>query len=244
LIRAIGSIAWPLVVGFCLWRLFPKIKERFGKDDIGVEIGQLKFALTATRDATSKNLQSMQDTLRLHTAKLENLESYVKPAEVPEPLPESQTSQLSPKRILWVDDRPQNNIFEIARLRDQNFVIDEVTNTDEAIRELTRHRDRYELVVTDMGRPENEKAGIELIHRMRKSKLNTPVFVYCSPRAVKLHGEEAREAGAVGVTASPIQLLDHLTGPAYRLSPLKATEAVGTSPARTTATGGRPQARS
>jgi hypothetical protein len=47
---------------------------------------------------------------------------------------------------------------------------------------------------------------------MKADNLETPV-VYCSPGAVRLYRDEALKAGAVKVTASPVELFEPLSMP-------------------------------
>jgi hypothetical protein len=53
-----------------------------------------------------------------------------------------------------------------------------------------------------MGRPEGEKAGIDLIRRIRARSPNTPVYIFCGIWAANNLRDEALKAGAIEITSS------------------------------------------
>jgi len=56
------------------------------------------------------------------------------------------------KRLLWVDDHPQNNVSEIASLRKMQIEVDAVTSTSEALDRLKPTEAFYDLVISDWER--------------------------------------------------------------------------------------------
>jgi len=96
-----------------------------------------------------------------------------------------------------VDDRPDYNAFEVARLRHDGVMVDQVTSTDEALRALTHTR--YSMVITDMERPENGRddpqAGLRLLERVQENRFDIPVFFYCSPVAIHTSGATSSPGG-------------------------------------------------
>ena len=62
---------------------------------------------------------------------------------------------------------------------------------------------------TEGGR-EHPKAGIELIKKLRRARVDVPVVVYASAEAVATYGQEATDLEALGATASPTELLELL----------------------------------
>lgn len=127
-------------------------------------------------------------------------------------------------RVLWVDDRPENNAFLIKSLEDRDAEVVQAPSTDQALAELASNSHGFDVVISDMGRKESGGyrpiAGVDLVRRMRDANLTVPVVIYASPRAVARGGEEALEAGAVAATASPTELLTML-----RIGPTTAFEA-------------------
>ncbi len=119
-------------------------------------------------------------------------------------------------RLLWVDDRPRNNAYEIARLEDSNVEVLQATNSKDAITLFEREGSTLSAIVTDMGRREfgiyNGKAGLHLIREIRESNKTIPIFVYASKRYVDkpLSQKNVQSAGGNGLTASPIALFSML----------------------------------
>ncbi|MBC2905373.1 response regulator [Streptomyces cupreus] len=68
----------------------------------------------------------------------------------------------SPRRLLWVDDNPQNNLNEVQALRSADLDVDIATSNAEAVI-LARHR-TYDAVISDIKRdpPEPQSAGLDL----------------------------------------------------------------------------------
>lgn len=66
----------------------------------------------------------------------------------------------------------------------------------------------YDLVIEDMDRRGNNRAGIELLEKLRDEKKDIPVVVYTSSASARRYGAEARRLGAKKVTASAVALMD------------------------------------
>jgi CheY-like chemotaxis protein len=138
--------------------------------------------------------------------------------ELPEiaPLIEKATAprtrrRLSRATVLWVDDRPANNLYERRALQALGLHIDLASDTEEAIGKLRRKK--YDLVVSDMGRPSSKQAGFELLKAIRENGDDVPFVIYAGSNA-PAHGVEARQRGAQGTTNDPSELfelvLDHI----------------------------------
>jgi CheY-like chemotaxis protein len=65
-------------------------------------------------------------------------------------------------------------------------------------------------IVTDMGRAEDGEfrshAGLALLRQLHEAEQDQPVLVYTSARRVELDRQDALDAGATAVTASPTEL--------------------------------------
>jgi DNA-binding transcriptional regulator YbjK len=106
--------------------------------------------------------------------------------------------------ILWVDDMPENNPHERAALRALGARVDSVATTDAAMARLTGGG--YDLVVTDMSRPEGRRAGYLLLERVQAAGLAVPLVIYAAS-ASSAEVDEARARGAAGRTSSPGELV-------------------------------------
>jgi CheY-like chemotaxis protein len=111
--------------------------------------------------------------------------------------------------ILWVDDNPDDNALELAKLRDDGFEVLLARSTAEAMDVLSLRRG-IQAIVTDLGRSEDGEfrshAGLALLRQLHEAEQDQPVLVYTSPRRVELDRQDALDAGAVTVTASPTEL--------------------------------------
>lgn len=111
-------------------------------------------------------------------------------------------------RALWVDDRPDNNRFERQALEALGIDIDLSTSTDDALERIGRRS--YDVIISDMGRPPDARAGYTLLDQLRSTGNQTPFVIYASSRAPE-HVRESRAHGAIGCTNSPQELIAMVT---------------------------------
>jgi len=109
------------------------------------------------------------------------------------------------KLILWVDDRPNNNIIERHSMAayDIDFVLAE--STGQALAHLRSHQ--FDAIISDMGRPPDSRAGYTLLEAVRSSGDQTPYFIYAGSRS-PAHVREALSRGAQGTTNVGDELLE------------------------------------
>jgi CheY-like chemotaxis protein len=116
------------------------------------------------------------------------------------------------KHILWVDDKPSNNAFLIDKLRKDGVEVTESLSTDEALTFLGKNTKDIDVIISDMSRFEHgqyqPEAGLKLI--TSTSHLGIPILVFSSARYARQNSEAVRKAGAKGVTASSLELLEWL----------------------------------
>ena len=118
------------------------------------------------------------------------------------------TESMGAPRVLWVDDRPQNNIREQNAMTALGTQVATATSTQEALDTLDRSD--FDVVITDMGRPGNPQAGYELLEDLRTRGNAPPVIIYTSSNRPEQQ-ELAKEHGAYGSTNRPDELLDLVT---------------------------------
>lgn len=154
-----------------------------------------------------RQVADLQDQLD----KLDDLRGAMDPTAA-EARPEQPTETpitASGKLILWVDDKPRNNAFEIAKLKAEDYTVVESTSTDDAMQRIQEGL-IPDVIITDMGRKEGKgyvpDAGLQLITKAREAAIQVPVFCYTSPKAAQRHHDQTLAAGGEGATASPIAL--------------------------------------
>lgn len=112
------------------------------------------------------------------------------------------------RRILWVDDRPNNNLYERQVFESLGLTFDLSLSTDDALERLSRSR--YGAIISDMGRREGPREGYKLLAAVRGGGARhktTPFFIYAGSSAPE-HKREAAERGAQGCTNMANELVD------------------------------------
>ena len=110
--------------------------------------------------------------------------------------------------ILWVDDRPDNNIYERDAFKSLGFKFDLALNTEDALGMLQSNR--YAAIISDMSRIEGRDEGYVLLKKVRQKDKGTPFIIYSSSNKVE-HKIMAQEKGAQGSTNRPDELIDIVT---------------------------------
>lgn len=108
-------------------------------------------------------------------------------------------------KILWVDDRPDNNIYERQAFESMGITFTLALSTQEALAELTKQR--FAAIISDMGRKEGPREGYVLLEKVRKTDRQIPFFIYAGSNAPE-HKREAIERGAQGTTNRAPELVD------------------------------------
>jgi CheY-like chemotaxis protein len=99
------------------------------------------------------------------------------------------------KQILWVDDRPNNNLYERKAFESFGIEFTLVESTVQALDILSEHR--FAAIISDMGRKEGPQEGYKLLAEVRSTDPETPFFIYAGSRAEE-HKRAAQERGAQG----------------------------------------------
>jgi len=121
------------------------------------------------------------------------------------------------KRLLWVDDHPENNVSEIASLRKMQIEVDAVTSTSEALDRLKPTEAFYDLVISDWERFPRiipwQPEGIRLLHKMRKAGSAVPVLFYhgtVDTETLQARREQVLREKGQGATYRPDELLEQV----------------------------------
>jgi CheY-like chemotaxis protein len=212
-VRLIDSLIWPLVIILSLFVFGPALR-RFLNDvkEFSFKGGGLEAS--ATRE-TIKAAAAVGVAVGRQKKDSENPSPI---RDVPEitPLIEKATAprprrRLSRATVLWVDDRPSNNVYERRALEALGLHIELANDTDDALQKLASKH--FDLVISDMGRPSSKQAGFELLRAVRDRGANMPFVIYAGSNAPE-HRAEAKRRGAQGTTNDPSELfelvLDHI----------------------------------
>jgi len=135
-------------------------------------------------------------------------------------LAEARTIVLPPRQarhhfnILWVDDRPSNNALEVSGLERLGHKVTQVRSTAEALDAY--FAGTFDMVLSDMGRPEGRDAGLDLLQALRAKGEKVPFGFYTSPGSVARNADRIETLGAFVATAQFVDLLKAISRQAER----------------------------
>ena len=110
--------------------------------------------------------------------------------------------------VLWVDDRPENNVYERQAFEAVGLTFSLALSTSEALSLLKRQK--FTAVISDMGRKEGPREGYVLLDSMRASDDQTPLFFYATSNTPE-HKRETKEHGGQGCTNNAQELFQMVT---------------------------------
>jgi CheY-like chemotaxis protein len=205
-----GAIAWPVLIAYVLYRFGPSLKDFFSS------VGE--FSLKgAGFEATAKRRQA-EAAAALAAAEASSPKAAKAPGsasrnarELAALVSETVTPRVLRKAgratVLWVDDRPDNNVYERQSLEALGATFVLATSTDEALSKLrTQH---FDVIISDMGRPPDQRAGYTLLDQLRSSGNQTPFIIYAGSNEPE-HRAEAQRHGAIGSTNRASELFEYV----------------------------------
>ena len=153
--KLLRVLVWPTVLLFVLVRFGPALRE------FAANMGE--FSLKGAGFEASAKLKQAEAAKSLTAAALSRTESGATPeakardaqaafdvvAEVATPRVIRSVGKSS---VLWVDDKPSNNIHERKALEALGIRFVLATSTDEALEKLKRQS--FDAIISDMGRPQ------------------------------------------------------------------------------------------
>ena len=202
----VGVLIWPLLI------LFVVIRFRAGLADFFGHLGEFTFKAPGLE--ASARRQQVEAAAALGAASAAKTDRDTPgltptPSEVAEVVTAAAAADARAQRlqsgvVLWVDDKPDNNRYERQALEafGVRFVLS--TSTEDALDQTQRQT--FDLIISDMARPSDRRAGLTLLDRLRASGNHTPYLIYASSRARDL-ADEARRLGALGFAISPQELI-------------------------------------
>lgn len=223
IIEAIGSLLWPLLVAVLLIRVIPHIpgvvadlRKAMRTRAFTVKVGGVELSIEDATEQLRRQVTDLQTHLAAQLAQQPDPGPPPAPGAPPAPgtPPDAEAAagpvaDLGRATVLWVDDNPDANTLELAKLRDDGLEVLLARSTAEAMDVLSLRRG-VGAIVTDMGRAEDGEfrshAGLALLRQLHEAEQDQPVLVYTSARRVELDRQDALDAGATTVTASPTEL--------------------------------------
>lgn len=199
--KLLNVLVWPGVFLLILIRFGSALREFL------TNLGELSLK-GAGFEASMKRKQA-EATAALAVAAASRSDTGATPEGVASIVAEAVTPkvirQAEKSTILWVDDNPDNNIYERRALEalDISFVL--ALSTEEALEKIRRQH--FNAIISDMGRTHDSQAGYTLLDKLRSSGHRTPFIIYASSRAPE-HVAESKRRSALGCTNRPDELFE------------------------------------
>lgn len=187
-------IGFPIIVfiGF-LWLVTKHHDKIYGPSDFKNEENFIRMkSSTIASLAAASTKQDIENEDKMRTqediSSIVDLVYSIKPRE---------NSQDWKSRILWVDDNPDNNIYERKAFEAQGISFSLASSTKEALNLLKSNK--YAIIISDMARKEGPKEGFGLLEKIREEGYDIPFFIYVGSNFEECKSE-AVEKGVQGYT--------------------------------------------
>jgi CheY-like chemotaxis protein len=205
----VGSLAWPLVILYLATMLsgpIGRLIDRSNSITAKVPGGEFSVAQVAASaaavgaaagaaaaDSSKGNTLTQQEVQKISKQAVKNISDIFGARS-------DNLRPLNQGKILWVDDTPTNNTLLVRSFQDLDIQVTQATSTDQA-KDLLQ-KNSYDIVISDMGRPPDNEAGITLLKWMQERQLKTPVVIYAGSWAAANVGRE-KDIGALQITNDP-----------------------------------------
>ena len=207
--KLVAAFVWPGLIAFVLWRFAPSLRNffealgEFSLKGAGFEASAKRkgeaAALLVAAEArrTNDSEETPRSGMDLHAAgKL--VDQEVTPRVL---------RKLGQASVLWVDDHPQNNVYERQSLEALGARFALAKSTEEALALVQAQP--FDAIISDMSRPPDDQAGFTLLGKLRSIGNTAPFIIYASANIVARRAE-ALKRGAVGCTNRPSELFEHV----------------------------------
>ena len=185
-------IFFPVIVFFgFLWLVAKHHKKLYGPSDFKDEENFLKTQLSSAVALAAATVNQQDSNGEIDEVQLDEI------VELVTKMKRKDSADKWRNRILWVDDRPENNVSARQAFEAQGLQFTLALSTDEAL-EIMRHK-KFAAIISDMGRKEGPREGYVLLDKLRALGDKTPFMIYAGSNAPE-HKKMAREKGAIGST--------------------------------------------
>jgi len=165
-----------------------------------VNVGPIAFQLQAAVEATAAAARGWAPIGAAAPVDMGKVRESVSRAFTPKT-----ADNLIGKSILWVDDNPANNELAVRALRSLQLEVDQQPSTQAGLEAMKRRQ--FHLVISDMGRGTNMRAGYELLDAIRAQGNAVPFFIFAGDDKPEFRAE-AKARGAQLSTNNILELTD------------------------------------
>jgi len=197
-------VLFPVLVftGF-LWLVAKHHNKLYGPSDFKDEENFLKMQISSAASLVAAISKQPGGEGDLNQVELDELVELVTRTS------QNKSTEKWKNKILWVDDRPDNNVHERQAFEAQGLQFKLVLSTNEALEALNQQK--FACIISDMGRKEGPKEGYVLLDKLRASGNTTPYVIYAGSNLPE-HKKMAREHGALGSTNRAQELFQLVMG--------------------------------
>ena len=110
------------------------------------------------------------------------------------------------RSVLWVDDNPENNVWEREVL--QRFGVDLVLSSSASDASGQLERRAFDTIISDMGRSNEPEVGLSFLGDLRARGDHTRFLIYTGQENADIYRDQATELGADEITGRPDELLE------------------------------------
>lgn len=217
--RALGRDDLILPIYFLTTAKLEKEEEK-SKDDLAAEVARrqlfdwrekanVPLKNPAAREAVltlARGVESAMARLRTSSSSKAEPEDLAEHPELTAGVDDVSLQAPEDRKVLWVDDNPDNNIWERRALESYGVRFVLARDTDAAKRAV-REAGPFDAIVSDVSRVGDAQAGFTLLSQLRDENVGTPYFIYTAGRSALL-GPVAKVKGAHGLTANPDALVE------------------------------------
>lgn len=192
-----------LVLGVFSWLVSCHSNKLYSPSDYKNEENYIRMQLNVATSLAAATVKSPEGSLRDG-----DIDKIADAAVSIAPYGNFTSSSFRQKHILWVDDRPENNVHERKAFEAVGLSLSLSLSTNEALDTLKHYQ--FEAIISDMGRKEGPLEGYVLLEELRKHGDNTPFFIYTGSNLPE-HKKEAYLKGAQGSTNNSQELFVSVT---------------------------------
>jgi CheY-like chemotaxis protein len=207
-------IIWPLLVviafvylGSTLKNYINDIRKDKNVSELSTEVGPAGIKLNIKREVevatnlvlANKNRQPSEvpdaEQIENETEEVFNIVSKVTISET--------VQEVAGTKALWVDDNPFGNTYERSALEAFGIQFTLSTSTEDALDKVRTNK--YNVIISDMGRSPDERAGYTLLSKLQERGVHAPFIIYSGSNRPEYKTEAIRR-GSCGATNNPSEL--------------------------------------
>jgi len=193
LVKLILSILWFLLVVVLLYLFYRPIRDDLLPNLTSLKAGGVEFSFVKESIDAALKLAEKSPQWKVEVSS-EDKDLALRRAK-------KHLKVFRDARFLWVDDHPENNVNELGMFGQLKVNTQTAKNTEDALEMLKSGG--YDLVISDMERSADNKAGLKFLEKFRKDDKTTPVIFYLGDFDPK----KGVPAQAFGITKRPDELL-------------------------------------